>query len=67
MCKYSKNQIHDPQYLLNFLGRDSPGAGSYEIDQHTISHKISKLRGLPKVDEKRFQEERLREKRFKNS
>ena len=47
-------------------GRDSPGAAFYELHHHTLSATVSKSKGFPKVTEQRFQESRLREKKFKN-
>lgn len=63
---YSKNQVINPTNFNEVIGRDSPGAGHYSFNNYTLSHSVMRNKGFPKVSGNRFEEQRLREKKFTN-
>ena len=48
-------------------GQDSPGVGWYSFHNHTLSNSVNREKGFARISEKRFLEERLRQKKYKNS
>jgi len=47
-------------------GKDSPGVGMYQTPNFNLSHSVTG-RGIARISEKRFEEERLRLKKYKNT
>ena len=55
------------KHMGEVVGRDSPGAGAYDPNLYSISHKITKGAKFAVSKDRRFEEDRLREKKFKNN
>ena len=64
--RLSKNQIISSKHMNELRGKDSPGPGVYEIDALSLSTHVTKNPKFAILTEKRFEENRLREKKFKN-
>lgn len=65
-ARQSKHQIISSKHLNELRGKDSPGPGIYETDALCLSTHVMKNPKFAVQTEKRFQEDRLREKKFKN-
>lgn len=65
--KPSKHVIISKQHMGHFVGWDSPGVGAYTYDQNHFSAEITKNPKFAVTKDRRFEEDRLREKKYKNS
>lgn len=64
--KQSKNAIISNKHTHELVGKDSPGVGAYQYDVMNLSAEITKRPKFAITKDRRFEEQHLRQKKFKD-
>ncbi|CAI2368954.1 unnamed protein product [Moneuplotes crassus] len=67
LSKKNPNQIFNKNDMNEVRGKDSPGVGKYSLHNYSLSNSVMRNRGFAKVSENRFEEQRLRIKKNKDT